>query len=267
MDQLNSTTPSASYIIGAANVSNVTISTGVNDSLTVRVNNADHVITLTAGTYTQAALVAELNKQLADEGIGSDIVASASSTSLQIRSRTMGTATQLNSVAGNSVNTLFRRSVPYYNYANVSTPSASDTYIDGRTDLLPGVSIAAGVNDKLSFDIHNGSVVERKTITLDAGDYTADGLVNMVNAKLQAQNLLVVASSKKVETPQNMKTVLTLTYSPVLTEILPLTALAAVLPIVCFTQAHMIFSMMAARILDFKWMPIQEICWHQALSF
>lgn len=76
------------------------------------------------------------------------------------------------------------------------------------------MSIAAGVNDKLSFDIHNGSVVERKTITMDVGDYTADGLVNMVNAKLQAQNLLVVASSKKVETPQNMKTVLTLTYSP-----------------------------------------------------
>jgi flagellin len=206
--------PSASYIIGAANVSNVTISTGVNDSLTVRVNNADHVVTLMAGTYTQAALVAELNKQLADEGIGSDIVASASSTSLQIRSRTVGTATQLNSVAGNSVNTLFRRSVPYYNYANVSTPSASDTYIDGRTDLLPGVSIAAGVNDKLSFDIHNGSVVERKTITLDAGDYTADGLVNMINAKLQAQNLQVAASGKKVDTPQNKKTVLTLTYSP-----------------------------------------------------
>lgn len=206
--------PAASQIIGAANVSNVTISTGVNDSLTVRVNDADHVITLAAGTYNQTTLVAELNNKFASEGIGSAIVVSASSSALRISSRTAGTATQLNAVAGNSVNTLFRREVSHYNYAYVRMPSASDTYIDGRVDLQQGIAIATGVNDKLSFDIHNGSVVERKTVTLDAGDYTADGLIAMVNAKLQAQNLQVAASGKKVETPQNTKTVLTLTYSP-----------------------------------------------------
>ncbi|CVK21624.1 flagellin [Sporomusa sphaeroides] len=206
--------PAASQIIGAANVSNVTISTGVNDSLTVRVNDADHVITLAAGTYNQTTLVAELNNKFASEGIGSAIVVSASSSALRISSRTAGTATQLNAVAGNSVNTLFRREVSHYNYAYVRMPSASDTYIDGRVDLQQGIAIATGVNDKLSFDIHNGSVVERKTVTLDAGDYTADGLIAMVNAKLQAQNPQVAASGKKVETPQNTKTVLTLTYSP-----------------------------------------------------
>lgn len=214
MGQAYGGSPSASYIIGAANVSNVTISTGFNDSLTVRVNNVDHAIMLTAGTYNQAALVAELNNKLAIEGIGSVIIASASSTSLQISSRMTGIVTQINSVAGNSDNTLFRRVVPYYTYASVSTPSASDTYIDGRVDLRYGVSIASGVNDRLTFDIHNGGVVERKTITLDEGDYRADSLVSMINAKLKEQNLLVSASSKSVETPRGAKSVLTLTYSP-----------------------------------------------------
>lgn len=214
VSQYSGAAASPCHVYGAATVTNVTISAGVNDALTVRVNNADHSIVLDAKTYTQADLVAEINKKLSNEGIGSDIVASQYSSYLELHSKTTGTTTTINSVSGNSVNTLFRNVQQYYTYASLITPSASDTYIDGRADLNGGVIIAAGTNDKLAFDLHNDGVIERKTITLDEGEYTADSLVSMINEKLQAQNLLMSAALKSVSTPSGDKSVLTLTYSP-----------------------------------------------------
>ena len=142
------------------------------------------------------------------------IEATSYSSNLELRSKTTGTTTQINSVSGNSVNTLFRRVDQYYQNASSIPPSASDTYIDGRVDLRQGITIGTGHNDKLAFDLHDESTIERKTITLDTGEYTENSLIDMINAKLQAQNLQVAAAIKSINTPQGPKTVMTLTYSP-----------------------------------------------------
>ncbi|EHL04601.1 bacterial flagellin [Desulfitobacterium hafniense DP7] len=214
MGQSSGTTPSASYIRGTANISNVTISAGVNDSLTVSVNDNPYSMTLDAGIYTTAQLVTQINDKLGAAGLSSMIEATSYSSYLELRSQTTGTTTQINSVSGNSVNTLFRRVDQYYQNASYIPPSASDTYVDGRVDLRQRITIGTGLNDKLAFDLHDDGTIERKTITLDAGEYTENSLIDMINAKLQAQNLQVAAAIKSINTPQGPKTVMTLTYSP-----------------------------------------------------
>ena len=204
-----------SYIQGYKNIaSGVVITSGVNDGLTVRVNNADHSITLDSGTYNQAQLVSQINAKLVVEGIGAEIEAVPYLSNLMLRSKTYGTATVLKSVAGDSLNTLFRNTVTNTVLSTIVPPNSEDTYIDGRNDLRGGVIIAAGKNDTLKFDLHNGTVSERKSITLASGEYDAGSLVAMINQRFAADDIPVGASVKMITTPSGMKEVLSLTYSP-----------------------------------------------------
>lgn len=211
---VSGTSPTASYIVGYANVTNVNIASGFNDTLTITVNGAAHDITIAAGSYNQSQLVTQINTALNLEGIGADIVANPYGSYLELRSRTAGTATQLNSVSGNAVNTLFRSATSYTLYADLNPPNQTDTYIDGRMNLRNGVIIASGKNDKLTFDLHDSGSVERKTITLAAGEYTADTLAAMVNQCLTDEGIAVKAVAKDITTSKGAETVLNLTYSP-----------------------------------------------------
>lgn len=206
--------PMSSYIIGRSDVSTVNIVAGANDSLTIEVNGSAHTITLAAGSYSQEQLITQLNTMLGLEGIGADIIANPYGSYLELRSRTAGTAIRLDSVSGNAVDTLFRSTSSSTFYASLVLPNQTDTYIDGRMNLYGGVSIATGKNDVLSFDLHDSGVVERKTITLVQGNYTADSLAAMINQCLADEGIAVTAAIKDITTPKGNERVLSLTYSP-----------------------------------------------------
>ncbi|NCB76298.1 MAG: flagellin [Negativicutes bacterium] len=209
------TSSTYSRVTGIANIENLTITAGVNDGLTVSVNNTAHTLTLDAGTYTKTDLLTMLNQKLTDEGIGSQITALASGSNLQLKALTPGTGTTFNSVSGTSSNTLFRATTTYYNNASAYSPSEDDTYIDGRLNLAEDtITISSGKNDVLAFDLTTDGVIERKSITLAAGEYDPASLVSMLNQKLQEAGLDVQASVKSVTTPQKTMPVLSLTYEP-----------------------------------------------------
>ncbi|MEG6584980.1 flagellin N-terminal helical domain-containing protein [Dendrosporobacter sp. 1207_IL3150] len=208
--------PYASYIYGQNSISNITIASGVNDGLTIRVNGADHNITLSSGTYTLAQLITHLNDLMNTEGIGADIQAVPSGTRLRVESKTPGTAIQLNSVTGSAVNDLFRNVTTTIYTTTYSAPNSTDTYIDGRMSLQDEIVISSGINDVLEFDLHNYDLgtIDRKSVTLAEGVYSAESFITMLNDKLSTGNHLVKAAIKDVNTPQGLRPMLNLTYSP-----------------------------------------------------
>lgn len=188
---------SKAYVYGTANLSTGLAVTAANDTLNFQVNGVASSITLTSGTYSQAALLTELNNQLSTTGI----TASYSGNNLRLTANNSGNF-RIDNFTGNALDSLLR-SKSYVGGASYYSPSSTDAYIEGRKILDSGADLHKDVNDDLSFSL-NGTM---HSITLPAGNYDSNGLLTVINQQLSAASLPVSAS-------YNAKKELRLTYAP-----------------------------------------------------
>lgn len=190
-------TDTKARVYGQANLSaGMTIVAGSNDILNFKIGGTNKSITLTAGTYTAATLLTELNTQLA--GVSAGGVAGYSGNMLLLTAVDSGK--NLDSFSGNAVESLLRKKA-YVGWASYSLPSATDAYVEGRLDLSSGVTIDKGANDTLHFNIDGVS----HSITLAEGYYSSATLLTAFNDKL---------ADFQVSASFNAKNQLRLTYSP-----------------------------------------------------
>ncbi len=147
---------------------NLTITAGVNDSLSLSVDGVTSSVTLQAGTYTVPALVAELQSKLnattafKDNGVSVTVAATAGE--LSVTSNRFGSASKVAVTGGNAATGLFG-----------STPTSSDG-VDvkgtiggvegiGSGQTLKGSGAAAG----LALEIQGGALGDRGLVNFTRG--------------------------------------------------------------------------------------------------
>lgn len=179
---------SGASAIGYADLSaGLTIAAGVNDALHFQVDGVTKTITLSAGTYDQAGLLTEINTQLA--AANTNITASYIGNYLELMHNISGAGHTLSGINGTAYSDLFQQ------YTSLSESIYSGAYttagITGVKDLSAGLTITAGVNNSLSFNVDGVA----HTITLAAGsNLSFADIVNDINTKLTAGGLPLVAS-------------------------------------------------------------------------
>lgn len=175
---------SPAYVIGMADLSGgLNVTSGVNDQLDLTIDGTNYSLTLAAGNYNSSGIAAELNSQLA--AAGAPLAASYLGGDLML---TGGAGVQnITSVSGNAANDLlYYHSSTYVNYYN---PANQTPYIVGELNLGGGADIHQGENDTLNFTLTDNGSARDVSITLDAGQYTAVGLLNEINTKLSGTNV------------------------------------------------------------------------------
>jgi flagellar hook-associated protein 3 len=100
-----STPASAGALTGNTDLSaGAVITTGVNDTFSLDIDGVPQPITIPSGTYTQAGIVAELQKQF--DAVPAGVVVSSSGTGLKFTSTTLGVAGTVVNPAGTAAATL-----------------------------------------------------------------------------------------------------------------------------------------------------------------
>lgn len=133
---------------------------GVNDSLTVTIDDKTYDIKLTAGTYDTAAELADhINEQLKDKGID---------TSSQVKAEASPDGTK----------------ITFTRLGKSSVSVKGDTIANGGMIFKTSINSS---NNELTINLGSQSYV----VTIDEGTYTADELVDAINEKLtDAQPIL-----------------------------------------------------------------------------
>lgn len=188
------TNTAAKVTIGKTLPESITIDSN-NNYLQLTVNDTSNQvgITLSNDTYTRSQLVSEIQKKL-DEATGTNFDNNGVKVSL------------------NSSNQLVFES--RLNYADGSEARGDETYLAWSTGtssffrelyttraagtattnaLLDNISITEDSNI-LNFNYVEDGVSKSASITLDNGNYTREGFVNMLQSKLDAQNINIKAS-------------------------------------------------------------------------
>ncbi|NIK77481.1 flagellin [Paenibacillus castaneae] len=145
---------SKTKISGDINLSGgLTVTAGSNDTLNFDVDGIATSVTLATGTYTSSALLTAINLQLT----GSGVTAALSNGKLELSHNSNGIHT-IDNFAGNAITSLL-----------ISSQSGTvDRYtISGEAPLTPSITITAGVNDNLTFDLDGVNY----SITLAANTY------------------------------------------------------------------------------------------------
>lgn len=210
----------------------ITITSGVNDTLTFEIDSHTYSITISPGTYTiyapnqsdqnkNSQFIKELNKQLTAAGApvkaqflylrdsppleGTVLRLIASSDQEGLHQLSNGNHT-FGNFGGNAKDTLFQNILDGWTLIDSSSLvngsiTSTDTTVQGRVDLSNGINILSGENDTLNFDI-NGVT---HSIILPIGSYNPNQLISEINnqltnkgidllAKLDSSNHLVFTS-------------------------------------------------------------------------
>ena len=189
----------------------ITITSGVNDTLTFDIDSQTYSITLSPGAYTiygpnqsgqniNSQFINELNKQFTAAGApvkaqflylrdsppldGTVLTLIASSDQDGLYQLTDGNHT-FGNFGGNAKDTLFQNILDGWTLIDSSSLvngsiTSSNTTVQGRVDLSNGMNILSGENDTLNFDI-NGVT---HSIVLSIGSYSPNQLINEINNQL-----------------------------------------------------------------------------------
>ncbi|WP_058953771.1 flagellin [Clostridium tyrobutyricum] len=155
-------TAKSSVVIGNKYISSsgLIVETGKNDSFEFLIGGATKNITLAAGNYSSLELLYEINNKLNLKNI--DITASYSNGTygeLMFTSNTSGAASSIESISGNAAASMLLQK----QYGNTTAFE-----VTGWTDIYPDVTITAGNNDTLTFDIDGIN----HSITISSGTYS-----------------------------------------------------------------------------------------------
>lgn len=173
MKLLDGTHCGSTYLISPATISSVggwcgypnnvngytTINAGSNDTVVFEIDDVQKTIVLDAGTYSITNLVSEINSKLSATSAG--ITASVSYGRLSLTHNTAG-AHSIRILSGNAINTILVSTQDGYLSGGVIA--------NGLPTLNPSVTITAGVNDTLTFDVDSTSY----SITIPPGTYPVD---------------------------------------------------------------------------------------------
>jgi flagellin len=145
--------------------SGLIIEAGENDSLEFLIGGLTKNITLEAGNYSSSGLLYEINNKLNLKNI--DVTASYSNGTygnLMFISNISGEASSIESISGNAATSMLLQK----QYGNTTAFA-----VTGWTDIYPDVTITAGNNDTLNFDIdginHSITIAPGTYSTLTAG--------------------------------------------------------------------------------------------------
>lgn len=196
----------------------VNITEGVNDTLTFSIGETSYTIVIPEGTYyvynnptlnEGSPLLSEINNQL--QIVGAPVTVKfvyyeggppgMNGTGLHFEVGTNGVISlpdgdySFGNFSGNAKSTLFDSFVigwTPYDSSNTytGTITRSPVSITGNVDLSNGISIDAGVNDTLDFEVDGVF----KTVSLNDGTYDAADLLNEINNQLSYVNAGITAS-------------------------------------------------------------------------
>ncbi len=164
----------------------LTIATGVNDTLNVTVDGVSASLTLAAGTYTAAALAAEIQSKINGAGAlsaaGIGVSASESSGVLTITSNRYGSASNVSITGGTAASDLFGVSSAT---AGVDIAgSIGGVTASGSGQTLTGTGEAAGLKIRIS----GGTTGDRGSIAFARG--YADRLDKLIGRMLENDGLV-----------------------------------------------------------------------------
>lgn len=180
-----------SYIRGVKSIGNNVVIDENNKDLkfTYSENGKEEIIEilLEEGTYTTNDLIYEINTKLEEYRIKAEL---ESSDVIKLTCIDAGSNYKIYNFSGGFYeNVLSVKEIlaPIY-YTGIE--NVSDAYIVGRKDISGGVVINPYINDVLIFDLrYNGTIKETVSITLPAGHYTPEELVNMINEELDKMEI------------------------------------------------------------------------------
>ncbi|MDW0112603.1 flagellin [Sporosarcina saromensis] len=216
----------------------ITITFGVNDTLTFEVNSKSYSISIPSGEYTvygalqsdqneNSTLLEHINTQL--NSVGAPVKAQfiyyknpdppfnngtgLYFTALESPDKSSSLADGMHTFGnfgGNAKSTLFDSTVSGWNVKDSSTLESGiikthPAFVTGEADLSKGLVIVKGENDTFNFDL-NGN---EKSITLRPDSYSALSLINEINYQLNSNNIEVTAelnSSNKIVIKQTNPT-------------------------------------------------------------
>lgn len=182
----------------------ITITAGVNDTLTFEVNGVAYSITIEEGTYAThmyanpdtSPLAMEINSKLQEQNIPvvagyGGFVGGHPSLPGDINSACLtlkGNVASISNIGGSARNTLLGDL--WKNQLEGGSPSS----IFGSSDLSEGLEIIAGINDEIEFEV-NGTI---RSFLLSAGEYDASSLMNELNSQFSADNIVASLSGGKL---------------------------------------------------------------------
>lgn len=198
----------------------ITITSGVNDTLTFEIDSQTYSITLSPGTYSiyepnqsglniNSQFIKELNKQFTAAGApvkaqflylkeappldGTVLTLIASSDQDGLYQLSNGNHT-FGNFGGNAKDTLFQNILDGSTLIDSSSLvngsiTATNTSVQGRVDISNGMNIISGENDTLIFDI-NGVT---HSIVLSIGSYSPNQLINEINNQLTNKGIDLLA--------------------------------------------------------------------------
>ncbi len=147
---------------------NLTISTGINDAISIKVDGITADITLTAGTYTASSLIAEVQSQInsstALSTANSSVVVTETSGVLSITSERFGSASDVVIVGGNGSADLLGTS-PTNTIGKDVVGTIGGVTATGSGQFLTGTGAASG----LKILINGGALGDRGSISFARG--------------------------------------------------------------------------------------------------
>lgn len=161
-----------------------------NNNIVMKINGVNHMINLSAGTYTRTGLVAELQRQI-DASCGTEFggatVSLSSGNALEFTARLHQSGVEMDgkktNISFDTENSSFIRELhTTRRAAAITTPPISEP-----------VTIDSGHN-VFSFMCNTGSGMTPINLTLSNGTYNRAELVNELNRQLQANSVDVTAS-------------------------------------------------------------------------
>lgn len=197
----------ATYAVGRKDIRNTTteINTGVNDTLTLDFTYGNTVkklsMKLDAGRYSGSSLVAhiqkKLNEQLVAEGLEPNLILAnvggintgvtgnndrnaltfSLSNSIELPSKDKDTVYTIDGIGGNAAFSVF-----YQTDGDIRI-----AYVTGTKDVSGGVTMPK--DSDLSFDVDG----KRYTITMPAGKYSQEKMLEELNGRLKAAGVPVLA--------------------------------------------------------------------------
>lgn len=164
-------------IVGSA-AANLIITSGVNDTLSVNIDGVSATVTLTAGTYTAASLVAEVQAQIngAQDFVAANksVEVSESGGILTIASKTYGAESTATIAGGNGRDNLVGASPTVTTGLDVAG-TIGGVEATGSGQLLTGTGAAEG----LKLEITGGVTGDRGTVAFSQGyAYQLNGFIN-----------------------------------------------------------------------------------------
>lgn len=164
-----------------------------NDTIKLVCDGSSHEIKLDQKAYSNInEVIAEINTKLEDENIGAHAMDSYGYLKIQSEKRGVGSHVWIDPTS-NSYDSLFRNVVTnlVVNPPIITTGSFTTPHIMGRSDSLDSNNtIQNGINDEITLTVDGVS----KTLKLNEGNHSQQGVIDEINSQLGNNGLNVTAT-------------------------------------------------------------------------